>query len=78
MPSAKKLRAKRKEYYQQNVDKVRSKQKEYYKKVGKAKADVDYQINRKQKMTASRDYSKANYALQPEKKEGILTCLFKG
>ena len=44
MPSAKKLRAKRKEYYHQNVDKVSSKQKEY-KKVGEAKADVDYQIN---------------------------------
>ena len=77
MPSAKKLRAKRKEYYQQNVAKVRSKQKEYYKKVGKAKANVDYQINRKQ-ITASRAYSKANYDLQPEKKEGSLTCVFKG
>ena len=63
--SAKKLRAKRKEYYHQNVGKIRSKQKKYYKKIGKAKADVDYQLNRKQKIAASRAYSKANYDLEP-------------
>ena len=39
------------------------------KKIGKAKADADYQINRKQKIAASRAYSKANYDLDPEKKK---------
>ena len=49
MTSAKTLRAKKRNYYSQNIDIIKNKRKEYYKQTGKAKADLDYQKNQKQK-----------------------------
>jgi hypothetical protein len=72
MPSSKTLRAKKKKYYQKNVEKIKTTKKEGYIKVAsdrKARFKLYYQENKEHMKKNARASSKASYRLAPEEKK---------